>query len=180
VHTIPQIDGWVDVVVAALKFGDLAGYTLLEDAAWVYAVLEDVHQPSDNEEKDWDAATKEHVCYLLGALNDAKDPPSKQVLQVILKALSMEGSWSIPAVKLLCQAKGWFTDIDLQLIMQEHNVWSRMGSVFMNNSVQMRDFKKYYIQLGEMLSSLTQWTPYIHRNPSHWISIYSELNTFYQ
>ncbi|KAJ7244303.1 hypothetical protein C8J57DRAFT_1361962 [Mycena rebaudengoi] len=61
--------------------------------------------------------------------------------------------------------------------MQEHNVWSRMGVVIMKKSLP---FFKGYIQLGEVLSGLTQWTPYIHHKPSHWITIYSQLYTDYQ
>ncbi|KAJ7280559.1 hypothetical protein C8J57DRAFT_1563360 [Mycena rebaudengoi] len=120
--TIARVDGWVDVVVLALAFGDLSGPALLKDVLWVYAALEDVHQSNDNAENGWDAGTEERVRYLLEALNDARKfpVPSEKVFQVILKALSTEGPCSIPAAKLLCQAKSWFEDNDFQLIMQEH------------------------------------------------------------
>ncbi|KAJ7244267.1 hypothetical protein C8J57DRAFT_1525122 [Mycena rebaudengoi] len=175
-----QIDGWVDVVVAALAFGHLSDYVVIEDVSWVYAALQVVQKSKAYNEEKWDAATEECVCRLLEALSDAKKPPSKEVLQVILKALSMEGPCSIPAVKLLCCAQGWFTDIDLQPIMQEHNVWSRMGSVFMNNLSQMQDSGCNYIELSEILSGLTQWTPYIHRTPFHWITIYIGMSEWAQ
>jgi hypothetical protein len=58
------------------------------------------------------------------------------VFQVILKALSREDPCSIPAVKLLCRAKSWFIEIDFQSTMQEHNVWSQMGSVIVKNLSQ--------------------------------------------
>ncbi|KAJ7267766.1 hypothetical protein C8J57DRAFT_1613821 [Mycena rebaudengoi] len=177
--TISQVARWADVAVLALAFEDLSGYTQLEDVSWVYTALEDVYQSNETAEHDWDAATEERVCHFLKALNDAKEVPvaSEKVLQVILKALFLEGLCSIPAVKLLCRAKSWFTDIDLQPIMQEHNVWSRMGSVFMNTSWELRDWVEGYFQLSEKLSSLTQWTPYIHRNLPHWVFIYSLHNT---
>ncbi|KAJ7245549.1 hypothetical protein C8J57DRAFT_1362331, partial [Mycena rebaudengoi] len=46
----------------------------------------------------------------------------------------------------------------------------------MNYLSQMRDSEHNYIELGEMLSNLAQWIPYIHRNPTHWITI-SQSNT---
>jgi hypothetical protein len=169
--TITQIDGWVDVVVSALTFGDLSAYTLLQDVSWVYAALGDVHQSENN----WDVATEEHVLQLLKALNDARNfpVPSKNVLRVILKALSTESLCSIQALELLCLVKSWFKDNDLQPIMQEHNVWYQMGSVIMKNSSEISGHSmEAYILLGAMLSSLSQWAPYIHCSPSHWITIY--------
>ncbi|KAJ7245451.1 hypothetical protein C8J57DRAFT_759897 [Mycena rebaudengoi] len=179
--TIARVNGWVDVVVAALAFGDLSGYAQLENVSWIYAALEDVHQSNVNAENDWDAAMEERVCCLLKALNDAREfpVPSEKALQVILKALSREDPRSIPAVKLLCQEKYWFGDINLQPIMQEHNVWSQMGSVIMRNSSQISNHSlKQYILLGEKLSNLIQWTQYIRRNLSHWITIYYKRPIF--
>ncbi|KAJ7245577.1 hypothetical protein C8J57DRAFT_1679658 [Mycena rebaudengoi] len=174
--TIAHLNGWVDVVVAALAFGDLSGHALLEDVSWVYTVLQDVEPSSDSIEEDWDTTTEERVLQLLKALNDTRDfpAPSKEVLQVILAALYTEGPCSIQALQHLCQVKNWFTDNDLEPTMQEHNVWSRMGVVIMKNSSQILDHSvRQYILLGEELSRLTQWAPYIRRNPSHWITIYS-------
>ncbi|KAJ7244290.1 hypothetical protein C8J57DRAFT_1681116 [Mycena rebaudengoi] len=169
---------WVDVVAAALAFGDLSGYALLEDVSWGYAALQDGQPSSDDIETDWDAATEERVLQLLKALNDATEfpAPSKKVLQIILKALSTEAPCSNQALKLLYKAKSWFIDTDFQSIMQKHNVWSRMGSAIMKNlSGISRHSLKAYISLGKMLSSLTQWTPHIRCNLSHWITIYSQM-----
>ncbi|KAJ7245578.1 hypothetical protein C8J57DRAFT_1725246 [Mycena rebaudengoi] len=145
-------------------------------------MLEEVHQSNDNAENDWDAATEEHVLQLLKALNDATEfpVPSKKALQVILKALSTEGPCSFLAWDLLFKAKSWFIDTNSQSTMQEHDVWSQMGVVIMNELWEPRDSGRNYIELGEMLSSLTQWTPYIHRNLSHWITIYSAMAIFSQ
>jgi hypothetical protein len=53
-----------------------------------------------------------------------------------------------------------------------------MGVVIIKNSSQISSHSlKQYILLGEKLSSLTQWTPYIHCNISHWITIYSMYGT---
>jgi hypothetical protein len=171
--TIPRVDRWTDVVVAALEFGDLSGIVQLHDVSWVYAALQDVLLSKENVQKDWDAATEEHVLQLLDPLNDAIEfpTPSEKVLQVILKALSTEGPCSDQALRLLFKAKSWFIDTDFQSTMQEHNVWSRMGAV-MKTSLQTQVYQKEYIRLGQKLSSLIQWTPYIHSNPSHWITIY--------
>ncbi|KAJ7245572.1 hypothetical protein C8J57DRAFT_760627 [Mycena rebaudengoi] len=177
--TIPHFNGWIDVIVSALEFGDLSGVVQLHDVSWVYAALQDVQLSNGNEEKDWDIATKERVLQLLKALNDATEfpAPSKKVLQVILKALSIEGPCSIQALELLCRVGSWFVNEDFQPILQEHNVWSQMGIAATKTISQSRLDLTGYIQLGGKLSSLTQWTPYIHRNynASHWITIYSEI-----
>ncbi|KAJ7245581.1 hypothetical protein C8J57DRAFT_1679668 [Mycena rebaudengoi] len=171
--TIARVDGWVDVVVAALTFGDVSGYSWLGDVAWVYAALQNVHQSNDSAE-DWDTAMEECVPCLLEALCHAGEVPvpSEKVLQVILKALSTEGPCSNQAMKLLIKAKSWFIDTDFQSTMQKHNVWSQMGVVIMKTSLQTQVYGEEYIQLGEMLSSITEWTSYIRRNPLHWTTTY--------
>ncbi|KAJ7244214.1 hypothetical protein C8J57DRAFT_1242927 [Mycena rebaudengoi] len=165
--TIARVDGWVDVIVAALAFGDLYGPAVLKDVAWVYAALQNGQPSSDGLQNDWDTAAEERVLQLLKALNNANwgfPAPSTKVLQVILKALSTEGPCSIEALKLLCLKKKWFIDNDFELVMQEHNVWSQMGVIIMKNSLQM---SVAYILLGAMLSEKIQWRPYIHHNLSH-------------
>jgi hypothetical protein len=181
--TVAQVASWIDVVVIALAFGDLSGHAWLEDVSFVYEALQDGQPSSDDMETDWDAATEERVLQLLKALNDAAElpVPSEPVLKVILKALFREGPCSIQALELLCHVKRWFIDSDLEHIMQEHNVWSRMGAIIIiNNSWGLRYSVEGYIQLGHMLSSLIQWTPYIHSDPSQWIIIYFEIDGFNQ
>ncbi|KAJ7244297.1 hypothetical protein C8J57DRAFT_1681143 [Mycena rebaudengoi] len=135
--TITRIDGWVDVVVSALAFGDLSAYTLLQDVSWVYAALGYVRQSNNNAENTWDAATEECVLKLLKALNDATEfpAPSERALRAILKALSTEGPCLIPALNLLVRVKSWYTDNELQPIMQEHNVWSQMGVIIVKKKI---------------------------------------------
>jgi hypothetical protein len=80
------------------------------------------------------------------------------------------------AAVILCKVESWFLNLDLEPIMQEHNVWFLMGvavvAMMKQQSRMWTDsVNKEYIRLGIKLSGLTQWTPYIRRNPSHWITI---------
>ncbi|KAF7326444.1 hypothetical protein MVEN_02614900 [Mycena venus] len=140
----------IHIVLSAVKlavdadFSDLgdflAGGKPDDGVQWVYMALK--YLSSTNGVDEWDISTVSAVEGLLQALmyyHDAltNEIPPLESLEVILRALEMEGTISHAAFLVLYLSRAhWFRDSSLRNVMQRPHLWSRLGCIALPGSYQ--------------------------------------------
>lgn len=169
--SLPQSNGWVDVVLAAglLTETYYSGISPCSgDSTWIYEALESV--PHGTENHEWDSRTISGVNGLLGALLHYGASPAKKHIHLILHALAVPGPISTTATYVLLQENvmHWYQDTQLSRILQDASVWSSLiGSALKN-----QDLHKSCILLGNTLVGIPGWQPFILEELSSWITIF--------
>ncbi|KAF7348702.1 hypothetical protein MVEN_01389000 [Mycena venus] len=142
--SLPQTDGWVDVVLATgllteTYYPDIASCS--GNTLWIYKALESVNKST--EDYQWDSRTPKWA---------------------------VPGPISTSAACLLLQdnVADWYRDDQMSLILQEASVWSALISAALKNS----HLHKQCIQLGNILVSISDWKPFLLEELSSWITIF--------
>ncbi|KAJ6506014.1 hypothetical protein DFH09DRAFT_1289161 [Mycena vulgaris] len=185
---LPRTLGWLDAVISAtmlIRFEDFpdvrpAQESLNEaklDMEWIYLALEHVQHKWENNRdgggpEQWDSDTTLTIDALLRALVYSGPPgkPSLESLRIILRALSAPGDISVTAFRVLCNARTWFLDPELQPTMQDCSVWSHLGRVALKVGTSRRNL---YIGIGANIANSAFWKPFMYQDLSSWIQIWS-------
>jgi hypothetical protein len=186
-----RFDDWFNVVSSALEFARLQPVDDLprfrekitaEDQSaleWVYRALNQI--PGILQDEHWVEGTISAIGDLLQALyfiGNYPEKPPETSMQVILRALFTSGDISLISFLILCEAKHWFLDPDLQLLMREARggatVWSQLGKVAREAPIQ---WGIKYLELGHALADTVDWQPFIRPALSTWIDMFAQTRS---
>ncbi|KAF7353749.1 hypothetical protein MVEN_01060300 [Mycena venus] len=152
----------------------------IQDVSWVYRALEafDVPEPSD----------VNIIGDLLQVLFDygpVLPIPTTACLQTILLGISFgihNGRMRILALNILCSASHWFQDNELRPILQKHMVWKTLGALCyaqskanFSRTALIKEIASY-IDLGNKISEIQEWTVTVSEDLTAWLSHLSYMS----
>ncbi|KAJ7620643.1 hypothetical protein DFH06DRAFT_65401 [Mycena polygramma] len=156
---------------------------VLHTTQWIFPALQFVQRQweealsASGDGSQWDSAMTVAVQSLLQFLahtapSSLPNQPPSTSLQPIVHALSAVGDGgsdiSLMAFVILCNAPHWFHNTNLQPILLEFSVWSRLGRVALRNPAYA--FK--YFQLGEKIASVPEWKSIMRAELSTWVMVF--------
>ncbi|KAJ7790679.1 hypothetical protein B0H14DRAFT_2625789 [Mycena olivaceomarginata] len=189
--SVPRTAGWFIPVLAACRwtinhFGEPPHHGLRHHAAWVHSALRDMDISMTNYAQ-WDGDTMDGFDALLQALNYYDEPPSKESIKPILRALSEHEHVSIHVVRSLLRADV-FQDEELRPILQNAHVWSsithrviqsrKILNETLLNPLEPAISVQEYITLGNNLSSTIGFHSDLRKELCSWINIFFSLKTW--